>query len=53
MGIRYIIRTRKLKHLIKTIKKYFPGGLEYDAQKKEYTYRWTESLERELWGGKR
>lgn len=49
MGIRYIIRTHKLKRLIKTIKKYFT----YKQEGKEYTFTWTESLERELWGGKR
>lgn len=53
MGLKYIIRTQKLKHLIKTIKKYFPGNLEHDVQRKEYRFTWTESLERELWGGKR
>ncbi len=53
MGIRYIIRTRKLKRIIKTIKKYFPGNLKHDSQRKEYRFTWTESLERELWGGKR
>ncbi|MDD2979555.1 MAG: hypothetical protein PHN80_06230 [Hespellia sp.] len=46
-------RAMQLRIIIKKVRKYASEGVEYDPDRRIYSWRWTEDLEYALFRGKR